>query len=143
MLVGIKSRSNYAPGANGSKELWNNLLNSQQQTDKVDTMLERTKNRGNKGRPREGSISEVLKRNPATYPVEVREKFGELVLMRSGGYIYAQIDHKFHSLARIVYSLHNPDYDYTSRKKVYHIDNNPLNNRIENLTRIREEAVGV
>ena len=63
--------------------------------------------------------------------------------MQSGGYIYAIVDGKSRSLARIVYSIHHPDYEFTSNQKVYHIDADPLNNRIENLTIYREEAQGV
>ncbi len=125
-----------------SKEL-EKALKVQQRTGKVDSMLERDTNRRNKGRGRLGTRAHTLRSNPLTYPPELFAKYGEAALYLSGGYAYAHINGKSISLARMVYALHHPDYDFTTNQKVFHIDGDKLNNTVQNLTVIREEAQGV
>ena len=57
-----------------------------------------------------------------------------------GGYIYINIAKHRYSYHRIVYKIHNPEWDLTDNSKNNEIDhicrNHPLDNRIENLRNV-------
>ena len=106
-------------------------------------MLEHDTNRRRKGIGRPGSKASRLRANPKVYPKEVLEKYGTLAVFEVAGYIYAHVGGTSRSIARLVWQIHNPDYDLTTNSKIYHIDGDGHNNVLENLTPIREEAQGV
>tara|TARA_R110000796_G_C14467608_1_gene425198 strand:- start:55 stop:522 length:468 start_codon:yes stop_codon:yes gene_type:complete len=58
------------------------------------------------------------------------------VSVRNNGYRHVGINKKFYSYHRIVYFIHNPDWDIHNSSMdnmIDHIDRNPLNNNIDNL----------
>ena len=52
------------------------------------------------------------------------------------GYIRVKVNNKMYLLHRLIYKLHNPNwniYDNTTNNSIDHIDRNPRNNKIQNL----------
>ena len=58
------------------------------------------------------------------------------------GYIRVRVNNKKYALYRLIYKLHNPNwniYDNTDNNFIDHIDKNPHNNKIENLRIITKQ----
>ena len=71
--------------------------------------------------------------------------WSELKGCNSNGYRQVWINKKNFQLHRIVYYIHNPDwniYDGSSNNSIDHIDRNPLNNSIENLRVVTNQQNG-
>lgn len=49
------------------------------------------------------------------------------------GYLRVSISYKKYLVHRLIYKLHNPEFDLSSDLVIDHIDRNRLNNHIENL----------